>query len=216
MFARVVVIEHPHRPERLQAFYDGLPERWPFPYPLRSPGVSGRRCRPAAWWKNTAAGWGAYRAHHHAIEQALTDGVESLLVFEDDAVFVPDFAARVQATLADLPGDAGMIYLGGQHLREAIYLEGRREVVGCRNVNRAHAYGLLGDGIVRAYEWLHAGDHWNGVHHVDHHYGRLHESGSLPCYASRKWLVGQRAGWSDTAETEELERWWRDTRMGGE
>lgn len=216
MFARSVVIVHPDRPERLRAFYDGIPERWPFPYPLQSPGVSGLRCRPAAWWRNTSAAWGAYRAHHLAIEQALTDGVGSLLVLEDDAVFLPDFSARVRDTLEDMPDDAEMIYLGGQHLREAIYLEGRRHVVGCRNVNRAHAYGLIGAGIAKAYEWLHPGDHWNGIHHVDHAYGRLHESDSVRCYASRRWLVGQRAGYSDTDEAEQPERWWRDSRMGGE
>jgi hypothetical protein len=216
MFDRVVVIEHPDRPERLRAFYDGLPDPLPFPRPIRSPGVSGRRCRPAGWWRNTAAAWGAYRAHHHAIEQALTDGVESLLVFEDDATFLPDLADRMRATMADLPDDAAMIYLGGQHLREAIYLEGRRHVVSCRNVNRAHAYGLMGPGIAKAYEWLHPGDHWPVIHHVDHAYGRLHESGLIPCYASRKWLVGQRAGYSDTDQAQQPERWWRDSRMGGE
>lgn len=212
MFERVVVIEHPRRPDRLRAFWNDLPDGWPFPPPLRSAGVDGRRCRPPAWWRSTEDCWGATIAHHRAIEEALSAGFRSLLVLEDDAVFARGFSGAVVSLLATLPEDAGMVYLGGQHLREAIPDNG--DFVRCRNTNRAHAYGLVGAGMERVYEWLHPGDHWNGPHVVDHHYGRLHESGSLPCYAARRWLVGQRAGWSDTDEREHSERWWRDQRMG--
>lgn len=215
MFDRVVVISLPNRQARLRAFYDLLPADWPFPRPMPSPGIRGDRCRPANWWRGTPAAWGCYRAHNLAIEEALSDGFRSLLILEDDATFVPGFAALVQAVLADLPADAGMVYLGGQHLGEPIDV-GRREVVGCLNTNRAHAYGLVGDGMARVYEWLHPGDHWHGIYHADHHYGRLHETGSLPCYAARRWLVGQRAGWSDCDGEEHGERFWRDYRHGGE
>jgi len=214
MFDRVVVIEHPYRPERLEAFWGRLPSDWPFQQPVPLRGVDGRRCLAPSWWRGSPAAWGATAAHHRAIEWGLSSGSRSLLVLEDDAVFVPDFSAAVLAVLSIMLADAGMIYLGGQHLREAISVNGG--VVRCRNTNRAHAYGLVGPGMARTYEWLHAGEHWARPHVVDHHYGRLHESGSLACYAARRWLVGQAEGWSDTEDEHKPERWWRDTRMGGE
>ncbi|MFJ8332243.1 glycosyltransferase [Streptomyces sp. NPDC094437] len=53
-------------------------------------------------------------SHRRAVEQAHIDGLESLLVLEDDALFLPDAAATLSAALAelaDLPWS--LLHLGG-------------------------------------------------------------------------------------------------------
>ena len=59
------------------------------------------------------------------------------------------------------------------------------------NANRTHAYAVRGTEMLNVLnKHLHARD-WFEKHHIDHHYGRLHQTGQYGVYVPRRWLVGQ-------------------------
>ncbi len=53
------------------------------------------------------------------LEKCLLEGIDSYVVFEDDAGFVPTRGIHLEAYVRELPEDWGLAYLGGQHLYAA-------------------------------------------------------------------------------------------------
>lgn len=210
-FDRVVVVTLARRVDRLEGFLARI--RAANPYLADNLelelAVDGELCRPPDWWRTTPGAWGCYRSHLRIIEDALQDGVESVLIFEDDATFVDDFTPRAIAFFEALPSDWGQAYLGGQHLARA-----RQAVPGIVegvNINRTHAYALRGPaGLQAAYRWLCSSNRWQDRHHVDHQYGRLHRNSELVAYAPQEWLCGQAPDQaSDVSGNPVAARWWQ-------
>lgn len=204
MFDLAVVISLARRPDRLAAFYDRLAGRLDaLPYPA----TDGQAEPPPAWWKTTPGAWGCYRSHAAVIDYALAIGVDSILVLEDDATFVPDFCDRLAAL--EVPADCGQLYLGGQHLTKPE--PGPPGLVLGRNVNRTHAYAVFGRAALETLQAHLRPDPaiWTARHHVDHHYGILHRERRIVCYAVSPWLCGQAAGLSDVDGRTRPERAWR-------
>jgi hypothetical protein len=61
---------------------------------------------------------GCFPSHYRVCEEALNDGPESILVFEEDAVFRPGFSLRAKKFFAAIPDDWNWIYLGGQQIEQ--------------------------------------------------------------------------------------------------
>lgn len=191
---RAVVISLARRPERLQAFWSRLRAEWPDARVDVFPAVDGHAEALPDGWKATPGAYGCYRSHLAVISSALSDGVEGLLVFEDDATFLPWFADRMSSLV---PDDCEQLYLGGEHLKPP--KPGPPGFVRGVNVNRTHAYCIFGR---TALEKIH--DHlqwnparWTAKHHIDHHLGELHEQGGINVYAVTPWMCGQASGTSD-------------------
>lgn len=202
----VFVISLARRPDRLDAFYGGLPPGWQLPVPRVFAAVDGLTEARPAWWKSTPGAWGCYRSHLALVESCLANDIGRVLVLEDDATFVPDFAARVDSL--DVPEDCQQLYLGGQHLSTPE--RGPPGLVVGRNVNRTHAYALFGRDTLELVR-----DHlqpdpalWTTRHHVDHHYGVLHRERRICVYAVQPWLAGQAGGTSDVGKSAARDRWW--------
>ena len=207
-FDRIAVITLRRRPDRLAAFRQRLGAAWPDGLSRLEvvDAIDGAVCPKPDWFTGPPGAWGCYRSHHRLIEDSLQAGHQAVLVFEDDATFVPDFPDRLEAFLGLLPADWGLGYLGGQHLRKPLPAEGGlfRGV----NINRTHAYAVRGgEQMAEVYRFLHGGHHWRGRHHVDHHYGRL-QGRQFPAYAPAEWLCGQAEGKSDIQGNVEAARWW--------
>lgn len=208
-FDRCHVVSLRRRPDRLKAFWSRLPEDWPFA-PVQLFYARDGQCTPAPdWWTAGGGAWGCFRSHLHLIEQALNDGVESLLLLEDDALFVPDFTRLAIEFLEHVPEDWGMVYLGGQHLHVPKHPPQRinEHVLRAWNINRTHAFALRGEGMRQAYRHLCAGG-WHKGHHIDHRLGKLHEQQTLPVYTPTKWLVGQADGKSNVCDEQCQVRFW--------
>jgi hypothetical protein len=206
MFDAVFVISLARRPDRLGEFWKRLPADWPLPEPEIWEAVDGLAARPPAWWATPPGAWGCAVSHYLLLGHAADRGLESVLVLEDDATFAPDFSARLAGL--EVPADCEQLYLGGQHLATPEPVEGRADLVRGRNVNRTHAYGLLGrEAIARVVEWIEPGP-WPCRHHVDHRLGAMHRARQVNVYAVRPWLCGQSEGLSDITNRKHKARAW--------
>ena len=201
LFDVVCCVSLRRRQDRWDDFTRRIPAEWPFKAVARFPGTDGQLCSPPSWWAESAGAWGCLRSHLRVIGECLNNGYESVLIFEDDAVFPESFVEDVQTYLRHLPDDWQMAYLGGQLLKDSFRPPQKVNdwVYRPFNVNRTHAYAVRGTEMLSVlYQHLHARD-WFEKHHIDHHYGRLHQTGQYGVYVPRRWLVGQLAGASDVS-----------------
>lgn len=218
-FDRVVVINLDRRPDRWERFQEHLAEiDWPFRQVERFRAIDGRIASPPPWWRMGGGAWGCHQSHVRIIEQALMDGVRTILVLEDDVVFVPNFRERVDQFLRALPSDWHQAYLGGQHLRQCMCPPAVVNDIVLRpfNVNRTHAYAIHSRFLLPAYRHLtnyveharHPG------HHIDHRYGALHEGRKFNFYAPRWWIAGQVGSHSNISGRTTQTRFWSQIRPG--
>ncbi|MFL5327819.1 MAG: FkbM family methyltransferase [Gemmataceae bacterium] len=174
------------------------------------PATDGKLCPRPAWWTESAGAWGCMRSHLRIIERCLNAGYQSALVFEDDALFPENFVRDLQTFLLHLPADWQMIYLGGQLLRDGYRPPTKVNdwVYRPYNVNRLHAYAIRGTAMLRTlYEHLTSQD-WFSWHHIDHHFGRLHQTGKYGVYVPKRWLVGQLEDQSDITSQPSSTNFW--------
>jgi GR25 family glycosyltransferase involved in LPS biosynthesis len=195
MFEKRFVINLPFKTDRLEKFQSDVPKL--FGDIQVWPAVHGDSIRHPDWWQSGAGAWGCYRSHLQILEHCYQQGIESYLVFEDDALFLKNFESEYAAFIQELPDDWEMIYLGGQLLHEIQHppQQVSERVYVPYNVNRTHAFAVHKRGYETVYKHLH--DVMQPREHIDHHLGRLHESGRLKLYCPNKWLVGQDGGASN-------------------
>lgn len=194
------------RGDRLRDWMKQLPNPWPFPQPERFAAVDGRHIATPPQWRAGNGAWGCYRSHCLILEKCLLEGIDSYVVFEDDAGFGEDFQERLAEYVNELPADWGLAYLGGQHLYAGKHPPHKvsERVYRPYNVNRTHAFMVRGrDNMKALYRHLHWND-WHTKHHIDHHLGRLAQrryqalvqgknvdKESIAVYTPDRWLVGQ-------------------------
>jgi GR25 family glycosyltransferase involved in LPS biosynthesis len=197
-FDRVAVINLRRRPDRWERFERSLDALdWPFKPPTQVPAVDGDAVGVPVWWKQGGGAWGCLMSHVRILEDCFRDGVERVLIMEDDVVFVDDFAARIKPFLEHVPDDWDQLYLGGQHLRDPV--PENDFVYRCVNVNRTHCHAVSRRFMPAMYRHiLNAHDYIaNPGHHVDHRLGALHETGGINVFSPIKWLAGQGESRSD-------------------
>jgi GR25 family glycosyltransferase involved in LPS biosynthesis len=198
-FQEVYCISLDRRPDRWQAFCEDFPEDWPYRAPQRYSAVDGKKEKPPSWWRQGGGAWGCYQSHIRILDSCVRRGVESVLIFEDDAVPCENAVEMMREAMNHLPLSSTMIYLGGQLL-----MQKRHEPVVINshwmtpyNVNRTHAYALRGDGIKTMLEHLNNTEGWQKKHHIDHHYGRYHQRMLGDVVVPTQWFFGQREGLSN-------------------
>lgn len=199
IFDRVTVISLARSKERLDEFHRQLPAPWPFAPPTVVRAIDGQKVKPPPSYqaRPPAGSWGCFRSHYRVLEDALNEDVDSILIFEDDAAFVPQFAERARTFFAALPTDWEIIYLGGKHLHREIQLPIRvnSEVYRPYNVHSSFAYGLRGRAAIeRVYEHINSPERWGPGHCIDHRLGEMHHQYPGGVYTPAKWLAGHRAG----------------------
>ena len=200
VFKRVAVINLNRRQDRWREFMDRLPPSWPFVTPQRFPAIDGSLAPPPHWWRAGPGAWGCYRSHFRIVEQCLNDGVESVLILEDDALIADDFKVQAQLFFDHLPDDWSFIYLGGQHIQLDMGLPQKVNdwVYKPFNVNRLHAVGFRGkEMLLKVYRHLNSFRNWIPEQHIDHHLGEFHKRGESGIYTPRQWIVGQCDGQSN-------------------
>jgi hypothetical protein len=207
-FERVWVINLKRRPERLACFRTALKEaRWPFRKPQVFQAVDGKKVGMPRFWRTGSGSYGCLRSHLRILEQAIMEDVNSILVLEDDAVFMPTFAQDVAEFLANVPDDWECLMLGGEHvsLIEAVPVAPGivRACGDSGGIRRTHCYALRGGAVMKALYQTWA----NSAVHCDWVMG--------PCvakfntYAPDPFLVGQSNGQSDISGRRNPTKFWR-------
>lgn len=166
-----------------------LGDDWPFRPPERFEAIDGSAVPVPDNWKLGAGAWGCMLSHRQVVRDAIADGLESILILEDDAVPVPCFATRVADFLSRVPADWDCLRLGGQHLRNPTPIS--PGIVQCVATNRAHAYALrrrMMPGLLRCWEML-AEDHCDIVLSACMRF--------FKAYAPDPFLIGQNDSYSD-------------------
>jgi GR25 family glycosyltransferase involved in LPS biosynthesis len=211
-FDRIVVVNLDRRSDRWSQWTTQT-ANWPFRPADRFRAVDGRAVTPPNWWSQGGGAWGCLMSHARILEDALMDGIDSVLILEDDAVLVPDFSERVEKFLANVPSDWDALYLGGQHLIEPEPVND--EVVRCRDVNRTHGHAMRQVYMREAYAHILDAPAYleNPTHHVDHRLGRLHMEGRFHVYAPTEFLIGQNESRSDINGRHTGARYWNGDRQ---
>jgi GR25 family glycosyltransferase involved in LPS biosynthesis len=229
-FSKVFVLNLDIRPDRWEQFQERAAAAGITGFE-RYRAIEGDKCFEPAWWRSGTGAWGCLMSHLRVAQDALLDKLPNYLVFEDDAIFAPDFAERLPKIMEQLnTGDWDQLYLGGQHLwKEAgppwPYRDG---IVRCRNVNRTHAFAVnqrfmvkFSQHIIHAPDYIDAyteHDHECGCPkkkpyfmHIDHQLGKLHELRQHKILAVEPWICGQAASSSNISGKSTRENWWQST-----
>lgn len=193
-FDRAFVINLDHRPERWQRFLADYPRA--LPTPIRWRASLPDAPAPPAWWQSSREYYACTHSHISLLRHCIKEGIESCLIFEDDAVPAGDFVvAEYNAFCAELPEQASWVYLGGAS--EGLPRKVSEHVYRPLWVRDAHAYGISRPMMQRALDWLDAESSYTGFHSGDVAYMALHAIEDI--YAPRRWLFNQRPGYSDNA-----------------
>lgn len=128
------------------------------------------------------------RSHQKVLTDAAADGVQRLLILEDDAEFKGNFNQNFAKLINVLPNDWQMFYLGSNtYLPVDIGIEGLRKSHGAL---ATHAYGIkaeMFDVLIEAS----SPEHWP----VDLAYSNLHPK--FEVYVAWPTLIGQKSSFSD-------------------
>jgi hypothetical protein len=200
-FDRIVVINLKRRPDRLEAFQKRIAEcNWPFRSIEIFHAIDGNVVQPPSSFKQGGGAWGCLQSHLQILQQAMCDGIESLLILEDDFVPSLQFHTGVKEFLANVPLDWDALMLGGQHMKKPAHVG--HGIVRCRDTQRTHAYALRTRAIRALYKA------WQVIEseHCDWVMGPVlarHRT-----YAPDPFLAGQAADHSDITPGNYQERFW--------
>lgn len=170
--------------------------------------IAGSELPPPAWWRAGNGAWGCFCSHRRALEDAWQDGVQRLLVLEDDIVANP-VSESLRDFFAELPAGWGQVYLGGQHQRAPE--RHSANVLRCRSVNRTHAVATSRETIKKVLAHIqHAPDYLGPAKapHIDHQLEKAHRRGDWTVYGPNRWLFGQGENHSDINGRAHPEKWW--------
>lgn len=212
-FSRIVLISLARHPDKAAAALRRLEESGM----ARAGDVMVQRAWPGsegpapAWFRAGNAAWGCLMSHVRAVQDALLDNVERVLLLEDDIVFHPRAPQWLERLMREAPRDWDQLYLGGQHLKEATPVAETPYIWRAGNINRTHAYALHRRVYAKFLQHvLHAPDYIRrGAWHIDHQLGVAHERPDWRTYTPAWWLCAQEAGGSSISGKTLPRLWWQ-------
>ncbi len=118
--ARTVIINLPRRADRRARLEQHLHEHGqPFGPVSWHAASDGSRMRKPPGWRDTRGALGCLASHRAVLEKAMRDGLDNVLVLEDDVFLFHNAAAGLADFLAAAPADWQMLMLGGHGMRGA-------------------------------------------------------------------------------------------------
>jgi len=205
-FAEVWVINLKRRPDRLRQFWREIEKaQWPFRRPQVFSAIEGNKVGVPKFWQTGGGSYGCMRSHLTLLERAIQDDIGSILVLEDDAIFINDFGPAVVEFMAKVPDDWQCLMLGGQHVNSTPFpvSPGIVRAGAGGGIQRTHCYALRGAEIMKALYRTWA----NAAVHCDWVMGPC--TAKFNTYAPEPFLVGQSQGSSDISGAQNPSKFWR-------
>ncbi len=140
-FDKVILINLKRRPDRLKYALGELERiNWPFNPPELIEGVDGQLQNLPIGFVGGHGAYGCNLSHVKALELAIKDGTENLLILEDDIVFESNFLEGVNHFLSNLPINWDIMMFGGNHfIPPEIISDG---ICRCKSTGLTHAYAI--------------------------------------------------------------------------
>lgn len=205
MFDRIVLINLDKRKDRLGAFQAKLIQCPSLRDYTRYRAVHGDTVTVPPHFISGGGAWGCKQSHLRVLEDAMLDGVQTLLVLEDDVRFTPEFEEKFQAFMRAVPDDWDGLMLGGQDHDPGPMPTGIDGVVRSRNTQRTHAYVIRGLAPMQALYRL-----WTRCdRHIDHWFSQWQQQHIV--YQPQPWLCGQDESNSDISGRQDSVRYWQHT-----
>lgn len=205
-FDRVVLINLKRRTDRIEAFrLRQASHGWELPEPEIFRAVEGNAVGVPSWYHAGGGAFGCRESHVRVLQDALMDGVERLLVLEDDVTWMdgPDGRTAWQHLadfMATVPDDWEQLMLGGQHIQHPLPF-GRPGIVKCINCQRTHAYAIKRSAMQDLLKvWYSCNTH------IDHRMGPW--QGRRNVYAPERFIFGQAASKSDISGWNNPDKFW--------
>ena len=205
-FDQVWVINLKRREDRLACFLKEINKsKWPFRRPQVFSAIEGDKVGVPKFWQTGGGSYGCMRSHMVLLERAIQDDIESILILEDDAIFMNTFGKDVANFLAKVPDDWQCLMLGGQHVNSKPFpiAPGIVRAGAGGGIQRTHCYALRGQEIMRALYQTWA----NAAVHCDWVMGPC--TARFNTYAPDPFLVGQSEGDSDISGGRNPPKFWR-------
>lgn len=198
-FDRATIINLKRRPDRLEQIKAEISKSWPFTEPVILDAIDGQKCKAPIGYTQGDYAWACLQSHRRSVEDAIMAGAESLIVLEDDAVFVDGFPQKAEEFLKNVPDDWELLFFGGRSEGPTVVAPGVAKIV---HIDRTHAYAARGRGLLDLY------NHWHQWHAVHCDWAISRWVANYKAYCAVPWLVGQRGGFSDIQFTQKNQEWW--------
>jgi GR25 family glycosyltransferase involved in LPS biosynthesis len=119
LFPLKVCINLDRRPERWQRMQRAFADQCIGPV-HRFSAIDGNNVALPHDWIHTAGAYGCLRSHVEVVREARDARASSVLIFEDDVVFDPEFKEKSATFIQELPDDWDMLFLGALHKDEPV------------------------------------------------------------------------------------------------
>ena len=139
LFPLKVCINLDRRPERWQRMQRAFAEQ-DIRNVRRVSAIDGLAVPIPANWIHTPGAYGCLRSHVQVVREARDVGASSVLIFEDDAVFDPQFKEKFATIVQELPRDWDMLFLGALHKDEPVKIS--HHVGRITRANSTFAYAI--------------------------------------------------------------------------
>jgi glycosyl transferase family 25 len=197
VFPYKVCINLDRRPDRWAAMLENF-ERFGIRSVERLAAIDGKEViLPQRFGHLRAVDYACTLSHLTAVKKARDSDAPSVLIFEDDCLFDPDFVAKFPSYAQQLPADWDMFFLGGYHFEPPVPVYSH--VVKAVVTLTAHAYAVrrsVYDDFIELNE--------NPPAIIDRNNTILQKK--FNCYCCEPNLVGQSAGYSDLMDEEMPEK----------
>ena len=139
LFPKIVCINLDRRPQRWQRMRDQFERHGIHPV-QRFSAIDGETIETPKDWPHSSGAFGCLLSHVHVVREARASGAPSVLIFEDDVVFDPEFQNKLARFSTEVHDDWDMLYFGALHKDEPIKIS---EHVGrITKANSTYAYAL--------------------------------------------------------------------------
>ena len=197
---KAYVLNRQDQPERLEAFRENYPASV-LPECAVWKAKTGDDVTVPDWWKSSANRWALVQNFIDILEQ---DPEDDVLIFEDDCIFVDDFAVKYQAFLTSVPADWDMLYLGAQHLdMPRLVSDG---VFRIRSCACGHAIIYRAKAKQAVADWLKT-PKWESRHMPDLRRSQALAAGKFIAYSPLPNICGQSDSYSTLMKKERSTRW---------